>query len=75
MTESIVSQVVEQLQEMPENLQRRVLDYIQRLKVTSEQGIPGRQLLQFAGSISNEDLIRMQEAIDRECENIDTNEW
>ena len=75
MKESIVTQVIEQLQELPEYLQRRVLDFVQRLKSTSEQGIPGSQLLQFAGAISHEDLEAMQKAIDKECETIDVNEW
>ena len=32
-------------------------------------------ILQFAGCISKEDLRLMQEAINKDCENIDYNEW
>ena len=75
MKDSIVTQVVEQLQELPENLQRQVLDFVYRLKAASMKDMPGSQLLQFAGSISPQDLKAMQQAIDKECENIDLNEW
>ena len=75
MNDSIVTQVIEQLQELPDNLQRRVLDFVHKLKATAAKDMPGSQLLQFAGSISHEDLELMQQAIDKECENIDVNEW
>ena len=70
--DSIVTQVIEQLQEMSDNLQRRVLDYVHRIKAAAGKDMPGSQLLQFAGFISCEDLEIMQKAIDLECENICT---
>ena len=75
MKESIVNEVIEQLQDLPENLQRRVLDFVQKLKAATEQEMKGTQLIQFAGAISQEDLKIMQQAINKECEIIDENEW
>ena len=75
MKESIVTQVIETLRELPENLQWRVLDFVQQLRKTGEQAIQGKQILQFAGSIPLEDLEAMQQAIDEECETIDLHEW
>ncbi len=37
--------------------------------------MPGKQLLQFAGTISNDDLHAMSDAIEAECESVDVNEW
>lgn len=39
------------------------------------QGVPGRQLLHFAGMIEADDLDAMQHAIESECERIDADEW
>ena len=75
MSDSIVTQVIEQLQELPDNLQRRVLYFIQELKSAADKDMPGSQLLRFAGSISHEDLEMMRQAIEEECENVDINEW
>lgn len=75
MKESIITQVLEQLQELPENLQRKVLDFVQSLKAQTDNGMKGKELLVFAGAISGEDLKAMQEAIDKDCETIDENEW
>lgn len=38
-------------------------------------GIPGKQLLHFAGIISPDDLQLMQQAIQADCEIVDSNEW
>jgi hypothetical protein len=75
MKDTIISQVIEQLQELPDNLQRQVLDFIQRLKATADKEMKGVQLIQFAVAISQEDLEIMQQAIDKDCEKIDVNEW
>jgi mRNA-degrading endonuclease RelE of RelBE toxin-antitoxin system len=75
MGESIINQVIEQLQELPENLQRQVLNYVETLKTSPEQESQGKQLLQFRRAIPTDDIKRMQQAIDQECENIDANEW
>ena len=75
MKDSVVNQVIEQLQELPDNLQRRVLDFVQKLKAATEIEFKGANLLQFAGAISHEDLEKMKQAIDSECETIDENEW
>lgn len=69
----IVSQIIKQLQELPDNLQRPVLNFIQKLKAASNREMNIMQLIQYAGAISQEDLEIMQQAIDKECERIDVN--
>lgn len=38
-------------------------------------GVPGRELLDLAGTLSDEDARQMLEAIEEGCEQVDPNEW
>jgi len=71
----IVNKVVEQLKDLPQELQWRVLEFARALAQSTPRGVPGRQLFRFAGTISPEDAELMREAIERGCEQVDTNEW
>ncbi|MEB3279212.1 MAG: hypothetical protein VKK42_09875 [Lyngbya sp.] len=75
MTVSIIDQVVEQLRAMPQPLQWQVLEFGRRLAASKIRGVPGQQLLQFAGTIHPHDLQLMQEEIEQGCEQVDLNEW
>ena len=55
--------------------QRRVLDFTRALTETKTVGIPGRDLLQFAGTIEKTELESMKRAIEDGCERVDLNEW
>jgi hypothetical protein len=72
---TIVARVVEQLETLPENLQQRVLAFVQTLRTVVRSGIPGKRLLRFAGAIPLDDLQLMREAIETGCEQVDLNEW
>jgi hypothetical protein len=39
------------------------------------RGVPGSVLLEFAGAISPEDVARMNNVIEEECERVDPDEW
>jgi len=71
----IVTKVVEQLETLPENLQRQVLVFVQALQRVAQPGVPGKRLLQFAGAIPMDDLQLMRQAIENGCEQVDLNEW
>ena len=71
----IVNKVVEQLRDLPQELQWRVLEFARALAQSTPRGVPGRQLRRFAGTISPEDAELMRDAIERGCEQVDTNEW
>jgi hypothetical protein len=43
--------------------------------VTRPKGVPGKQLLSFAGTIPADDLKAMEQAIEDNCEKADLNEW
>ena len=71
----IVNEIVKKLGKLPNNLQRQVLTYVEALQIPATRVVSGQQLLQFAGTIPKEDLTIMQEAIEKGCEHVDTNEW
>jgi hypothetical protein len=75
MSETIISQVLEQLRTMPDKLQQEVLIFTRQLKTSTQVGVPGKNLLQFAGAISLEDLAIMEQAIETDCGQVDLNEW
>ena len=70
----IKERLLEQLDSLPEDLQRRVLDFAQALAMTSPRGVPGAQLLRFVGVIPADDLQRMSDAIEAGCEEVG-DEW
>jgi hypothetical protein len=57
------------------DLQYRVLEFAQTLVGSQIHGIPGKQLLNFAGTISPTDIQLMREAIEQGCEQVDIDEW
>jgi|YNPMSStandDraft_2_1061718.scaffolds.fasta_scaffold61028_1 hypothetical protein len=75
MNTSIIDEVVERLKTMPQPLQRQVLEFVRSLAKAEVQGTLGQQLLVFAGSISSDELQLIREAIERDCEQVDVNEW
>jgi hypothetical protein len=72
---SIKRKLLEQLEALPYEFQRRVLDFAQALALSVPKGIPGEQLLRFAGAIPADDLQMMAQAIEAGCERIDWDEW
>ncbi|NLH42216.1 MAG: hypothetical protein GX448_10280 [Planctomycetes bacterium] len=75
MDRPIVDKVVEQLKDLPQELQWRVLEFTRALARSTPRGVPGQELLRFAGAISPDDAKLMREAIERGCEQVDANEW
>ena len=75
MSTLIVDKVIEQLKVLPYELQWRVFEFTRALVVSIPHGVPGRQLLRFAGAIPLDDLQLMRLAIEQGCERIDANEW
>ena len=71
----ILDEITKKVKSLPENLQRQVLIFVDALQVSSERGVPGRTLTEFAGSISQDDLSIMNQAIESGCEKIDGSEW
>jgi hypothetical protein len=75
MSTAIVSQLVDKVTQLPDNLQQKVLDFADTLSHPVLHGVPGSQLLKFAGLIPADDLELMRSAIESECERIDVDQW
>jgi hypothetical protein len=75
MQTSIIDKVIEQLKDLPQEMQWRVLEFTRALTSPNIHGIAGGQYLQFAGTISLDDIHTMQLAIEQGCEQVDTHEW
>jgi len=71
----ILDKVIEQLKALPSELQWRVFEFTRALTLSTPHGVPGQQLLRFAGTIPLEDVKVMLEVIEQDCERIDANEW
>lgn len=75
MNSIVINRVIEQLKDMPYELQWRVFEFTLSLKIYKPHGVSGEHLLQFAGIIPNNDLQLMRQAIEENCEQVDINEW
>jgi hypothetical protein len=71
MESSILDEVIEQLRGMPQGLQKQVLEFARTLSDSTIQGVPGSQLLRFAGTISPDDIALMRDAIEQDCEQVE----
>ncbi|KAB8335912.1 hypothetical protein SD80_005220 [Scytonema tolypothrichoides VB-61278] len=72
--QSIQDKIIEKLQLLPEATLSQVLDYVESLAqgTTKEPvGVPGKQLLRFAGTIPCEELELMVQAIEADCGKVD----
>jgi hypothetical protein len=75
MNGSLERELREQLDQLPPDQQRQVLDFARAL-ASKRRGSPsGQALSQFAGVITTEDLRLIARAIDEGCEQVNPDEW
>jgi hypothetical protein len=68
MTSSQIKQkLLERLDQLSKGEQRKILDFAENLP-SQPKGTPGKDLLQFFGTIDSDDCRRMEEAIEAGCE-------
>jgi hypothetical protein len=75
MSDAVITQIVQQTEALPANLQQQVLDFVRELAAFVQRGVPGEKLVQFAGTIPADDLQLMRQAIEDDCEQVDWHEW
>jgi len=75
MSDSILRKVMEDMKDLPDELQEQVLEFVESLTTSVQHGVIGRNLLRFAGTIPAADLQAMRQAIELGCEQVDVNEW
>lgn len=68
-------EIVNEIGRLDHGNQKRVLDFIKALAAAGRKGVPGKQLLSFAGVIPPGDLDEMRNAIGKHCEKVDRDEW
>jgi hypothetical protein len=75
---AIQSELLSYFGQLPIAEQARVVDFARNLaepSSTKKVGVPGKDLLKFAGTITAEDAQQMIEAIEEGCEQIDASKW
>lgn len=70
---SLERQILDQVEKLPVDKQREVLNFAVKLSRPKGQRLGG--LMAFVGSIDQDDLKVMERAIDEACERVDPNEW
>jgi len=75
MAHSIAEEIMEQVNNLPPELQKKVLEYARGLEPRRANGVTSKGLLKLAGTISDEDADTMIKAIEEGCERVDLNEW
>ena len=72
---SLENEIINHLNKLSSQQQQQVLDFARFLVMTKPIGVPGKELLRFAGAISADDLNLMAQAVKEGCEQVDLNEW
>ncbi|MFB2922360.1 hypothetical protein [Aerosakkonema funiforme] len=60
---------------MSDKQQQQVLDFARFLAMKNPVGVPGKELLQFAGTLSQEDAKIMLKVAEENWGQVDLNEW
>ena len=71
----IQSEILDYLGQLGSADQAKVANLARLLATSSKQGTPGKELLRLVGTISHDDLEKMKQVIEEECERIEPNEW
>lgn len=72
---ALEKELLEQLDKLAPAQQQQVLSFARNLVQSRPLGVPGRELLRFAGTIPPDDLAAMARAIEDGCEQINRDEW
>lgn len=74
MTSALEKEILQQVSQLTQTNQQRVLDYARSL-AAQPAGTSGHQLLRFGGTIEAGDLDLMSEAIEQDCEMVDPDKF
>ena len=72
---TIKEEIVQEIDRMTPAMQLRVLDFARNLSNPLPPGVPGKDLLQFAGILTHEEGQEWLDAIEEGCERIDPDGW
>ena len=66
----VEKEILDEIHKLGKGQQAEVLEFVRSLAKSELEGAPGKTLLRFAGTIDREDLDRMAEAIQADCESV-----
>ncbi len=72
---ALTREIDQEISALPEELQRQVLDYIRQLRTRRMPGVPGPQMVRFAGMFTAEEADAMLADINAACGQIDHGGW
>lgn len=72
---ALEKELMDSLAALDADQRRQVLEYARALGDAPGRGIPGRALLRFAGTMSDEDVRTIRAAVEEDCERIDPRDW
>jgi hypothetical protein len=72
---AIQEKIIAELKRLSEGEQILVLNYARTIATRNRAGIPGKDLLPLAGTISEEDADLMMKAIEEDCGRVDPRDW
>jgi hypothetical protein len=72
---SIKAQILSDLERLSPDKQTRAAELVHGLISPTPKGIPGRDLMRFAGVLDADSGREMIEAIEEGCERVDLDEW
>ena len=74
---AIADEIKRKVDELTPTQQEEVLAFVRALDEPKKQGISGREFVTIAKtvSITDEDLQLMADAIENDCEQVDSREW
>jgi len=71
----IQDEISKELEYLPFDMQKRVLEFVRSLVSLSPTGVTGKELLKFAGTFTDNEAFEIKGIIEKDCENIDISEW
>ena len=72
---TIIQEIVDRLDKLTPVQQKQILNSVLSFLGEPIRGIPGKELLKFAGLFPPEDLEQIKKAIKVDCEKIYESEW
>lgn len=72
---SIEKEIITELGRLPPEKQQQVLHFVRALITSKLGGVPGKDLLRFAGAIESRDLQLMAQVTEDDCEKVNLDEW
>ncbi len=69
------NEVLQLMSQLPEDRQRQVLNFARSLAYSAPVGVPGKDLLRFAGILTEQEAQSLSQAIAEGCEQVDLREW